>query len=168
MEITLVWRYPSVLQRYYRSYTGSAELILVLQILFLYFGSYTCISDLILVLRILYLYYGFYTCLKDFILVLRSLFFSCRSYTCISDKEVPVGTTEHFTCTKVLVGTTQIYYTEVPVGTTGLILILQNLYLFFRYESTHGYYKDYSDTGVHSDLYSCSLFSVLSYVYLTT
>ena len=29
-----------------------------------------------------------------------------------------------FTCTKVLVGTTQIYYTELLVGTTGLILIL--------------------------------------------
>ena len=31
---------------------------------------------------------------------------------------------------KVLVGTTQVHYTEVPVGTTGLILILQDLYLF--------------------------------------
>ena len=38
---------------------------------------------------------------------------------------MPVGTTEHFTCTKVPVGTTeQIHYTEVPVGITGLILIL--------------------------------------------
>ena len=31
---------------------------------------------------------------------------------------------EHFSCIKVPVGTTeQIHYTEVPVGTTGLILI---------------------------------------------
>ena len=64
----------------------------------------------------------------------------------ILDKEVPVGTTEHFNCTKVPVGTTRIHYTEVPVGTAGLLLILQNVY--FRYESTRGYYRDYSDTGV--------------------
>ena len=39
--------------------------------------------------------------------------------------EVSVGTTEHFTGTKVPVGTIeQIHYTKVPVGTTGLILIL--------------------------------------------
>ena len=31
---------------------------------------------------------------------------------------------------KVPVGTMQVHYTEVPVGTTGLILILQDLYLF--------------------------------------
>ena len=40
---------------------------------------------------------------------------------------------------------------EVPVGTTGLILILQNLYLFCRYESTRGYYRTYTyftNTGV--------------------
>ena len=40
---------------------------------------------------------------------------------------------------------------EVPVGTTRLILILQNLYLFYRYESTRGYYITYTyftDTGV--------------------
>ena len=35
-----------------------------------------------------------------------------------------------YSYTKVLVGTTQIHYTEVPVGTTGLILILHDLYLF--------------------------------------
>ena len=53
--------------------------------------------------------------------------------------------------TKVPVGTTQIHYMEVPVGTTGLILILQNLYLFYRYKSTRRYYRTYtyfSDTGV--------------------
>ena len=39
---------------------------------------------------------------------------------------MPVGTTEHFTGTKVPVGATeQIPYTEVLVGTTGLILILR-------------------------------------------
>ena len=57
------------------------------------------------------------------------LYLFCRTYTYITDTEVPVGTTE-------------IHYTEVPVGTTGLILILQNLYLYYRYGSTHRYYKD--------------------------
>ena len=95
----------------------------------MYFGSYTFITEHILVLRILYLYYG--------------------AYSCISDTEVPVGTKEHFTCTKVPIGTTeQILHTEVLVGTTGLILILQNLYLFYRYGSTHRYYKDFTYTKV--------------------
>ena len=39
----------------------------------------------------------------------------------------------------------------IRIGTIGLILILQNLYLFFRYESTRGYYRDYLDTGVLVD-----------------
>ena len=38
-------------------------------------------------LRILYLYYG--------------------AYSCISDTEVLEGATEHFTCTKVPIGTTE-------------------------------------------------------------
>ena len=36
----------------------------------------------------------------------------------ILDTEVLVGTTEHFTGTKVPIGATQIPYTEVLVGTT--------------------------------------------------
>ena len=35
-----------------------------------------------------------------------------------------------YSYTKVPVSTTQIHYTEVPVAATGLILILQDLYLF--------------------------------------
>ena len=80
-------------------------------------------------------------------------------------------------------------YSEAPIGTTGLILILQNLDLFDRYESTYGYYRTYTyftdtgvpvgtielnqiheyrryyrtDTEVYSDIYSYSLFRVLSY-----
>ena len=116
-------------------------LILVFQILFLYYRTYTCISDLILVLRSLYLYFGSYTCITEHILVFQILYLYYGAYSCISDTGVPVGTTEHFTCTKVPVGTTEhIHYTEVPVGTTGLILILQNLYLFYRYGSTRRYY----------------------------
>ena len=66
-----------------------------------------------------------------------------RAYSRISDREIPVGITEHFSCTKVPVGTTeQIHYMEVPVCTTGLMLILHNLYLFYRYESTRRYNRD--------------------------
>ena len=58
------------------------------------------------------------------------------------------------------------------MGTTELILtllireypwVLQRL---IRYRSTRGYYR--TDTKVHSDLYSYSLFKVLSYNCLTT
>ena len=70
-----------------------------------HFGAHTCLTELILVLRNLYLYTGL-------ILILRILYWHYRTYYCISDKEVPVGTTEHFTGTK------------VPVDTTGLILTL--------------------------------------------
>ena len=117
----------------------------------MYFGSYSCISDLILVLRILC---GAYSGTKIPVGTTQT------PYT-----EVPVGTTglilvlpirenpqvlqnlylfyhyrstrryyrtcTHFTDTEVLVGTTEIHYTEVPVGTTGLIHALQNLYLFY-------------------------------------
>ena len=44
--------------------------------------------------------------------------------------------------TKVPVGTTQIPYKEVPVGTTRLILVLRNLYLFYRYGSTRRYLQN--------------------------
>ena len=133
---------------YFGSYTCITDFILVLRILYLCYRAYSCLADLILVFRILYLYYGSYTCFTEHVLVFQILYLYYRTCTCISDKEVPVGTTEHFNCTKVPVGTTHIHYTEVPVVTAGLILILQNLYLFFRYESTCGYYRDYSDTGV--------------------
>ena len=82
------------------------------------------------------------------------------AYSRILDREIPVGITEYF------------HYTEVLVGTTGLILILSIreypwvLQRFIRYRSTCRYYR--TDTEVHSDLYSYSLFSVLSYVCLTT
>ena len=93
----------------------------------------------------MYLSYGSYTCFTKHILVLRILY---RVYS----------------GTKVPIGTTQIPYTEVPVGTTGLILILPigvligttklvlilpireypwvllDLYLFDQYGSTCRYY----------------------------
>ena len=105
------------------------EHILVLRILYLCYRTYSCISDPILVFWILYLYYGSYTCIMEHILVLRILY-------------------EAYSSTKVPLGTTHIHYTEVPVGTTGLILILQNLYLFYQYESTRRYYIDFTCTKV--------------------
>ena len=70
------------------------------------------------------MYFGSYTCITEQILALRILYGA-------------------YSCTKVPVGTTHIHYTEVPVGTTGLILILQNLFLFYRYGSTRRYYRTY-------------------------
>ena len=76
----------------------SYDLILVLQSIYLYFGSYTCIMEHVLVFQILYLYYRAYTCISDLILVLQSIYLyygygSTRRYY-RTDTEVPVGTTE--------------------------------------------------------------------------
>ena len=92
--------------RDYGTYTGISEHILVLWNLYWSYGTYTGLTELILVLRNLYLYIGL-------ILILRILYWYYRTYYCISDTEVPVGATE------------QIPYTDVHVGTTGLILILR-------------------------------------------
>ena len=121
----------------------------MLRSLFLYFGSYTCITEHILVLWILYLCYRAYSCILGLILVLRSLFLYFESYTCITEHILVLQILyEAYSCIKVPVGTTQIHYTEVPVGTIGLILILQNLYLFYRYGSTRRYYRDFTCTKV--------------------
>ena len=134
-------------RRSYRTYPYS-ELIFITDLCL--FGTPVGVTELILGFLILY-----------------------GAYSRISDREIPVGTTEHFSCTKVPVGTTEhIHYTEVLVGTTRLILILSIreypwvLQRFIRYRSTRRYYR--IDTEVHSDIYSYSLFSVLSYVFLTT
>ena len=134
-------------RRSYRTYPYS-ELILIKD--FCLFGTPVGGTKLILGFRILY-----------------------GAYSRISDREIPVGIIEHFSCTKVPVGTTkQIHYTKVPVGTIGLILILSIreypwiLQRFIKYMSTRRYYR--TETEVLSDLYSYSLFNVLSYVCLTT
>ena len=74
------------------------------------------------------------------------------SYTCVMELilvfQILYGA---YSGTKVPVGTTQIPFTEVLVSTTGLILVLWNLYLFYRYRSTRRYYWTYTyftDTGV--------------------
>ena len=110
----------------------------------MYFRSYTCITKHILVLQILYLCYRAYSCISDLI---RSLFWykSTRRYYTDSLYEGTHRyhwTYTYFTDTEVHVGTKEIHYTKVPIGTTGLILILQDLYLFYRYGSTRRYYRD--------------------------
>ena len=57
-------------------------------------------------LRSLFLSFGSYTCITELILVLRNLYLRYRGNSCILDTKVPVGTIEHFTGTKVPVGTT--------------------------------------------------------------
>ena len=110
----------------------------------MFYRTYTCISDLIHVFQILYMSYRAYTCLTDLILVLRNMYLSYGSY---SYAKVPIGTISRNISISyhiqgqirlLQIGTlvfrryrSQIHYTEVPVGTTRLILILENLYLFY-------------------------------------
>ena len=51
------------------------------------------------------MYLRSYMYITELILVLQILFWCYRTDYYISDKEVPVGTIEYFTCTKVPVGT---------------------------------------------------------------
>ena len=103
------------------------------------------------------MYYRTYTCISDLIHVLQSIYLSYGSYSCA---KVPVGTMSRnrlgsyhiqgqirLLQIRTLVFRryrSQIHYTKVTVVTTGLILILQNLYLFYRYESTRRYYQAYT------------------------
>ena len=66
----------------------------------------TEIMERILVLQSLFLSYGSYTGITEHVLVLRIL------YGAYSGTKLPVGTT-------------QIHYTKVPVGTTVFILIVR-------------------------------------------
>ena len=122
----------------------------------MYYRTYTCITDLKHVFQILYMSYRVSTCLTELILVLRNLLLSYGSYSCA---KVPVGTISRnrsgsfhipgqirIIQIRTLIFRkyrSQIHYTEVTVVTIGLILILQNLYLFYRYESTRRYYRAY-------------------------
>ena len=71
--------------KYYKTYTGTSYLILVLRSISWSYGTYTCVAELILVFRILYVYYRTYTCLTDLILVLRNLYWSYGTYTCLTE-----------------------------------------------------------------------------------
>ena len=71
--------------KYYKTYTGTSYLILVLRSISWSYESYTCIIELILVFQILYLYYRTYTCISDLMLVLQSIYLSYGSYTCVTE-----------------------------------------------------------------------------------
>ena len=93
----------------------------------MHFRSYTCLTEHILILRILYLCYITYSCISDLILVLRSIYMYFGSYTCVI---------EHILILRILYWNTE------------LILILHNLYFFYRYRSTRRYYRDFTCTEV--------------------
>ena len=76
-------------RKYYKTYTGTSYLIIVLRSISWSYETYTCITELIHVFQISYMYYRTYTCLTELILVLRSIYLSYGSYPCA---KVPVGT----------------------------------------------------------------------------
>ena len=110
----------------------------------MYFKFYTCITKT-------------YTWISVLIHVLQSIYLSYGSYSCA---KVPVGTmSRNISGSYHIQGQirllqiqtlvfrryrSHIHYTEITVVTTGLILILQNLNLFYRYESTRRYYRAYT------------------------
>ena len=149
---------------YFGSYTCITELIHVFQISYMYYRTYTCLTKLILVLRNLYWYFGAHTGISDLIRVLQNLYLCYGSYSCA---KVPVGTMSRnrsgsyhiegqiglLQIRRLFVRRykSQIHYTEITVVMNGLIITLQNLYLFYRYKSTRRYYQTYTyltDTGV--------------------
>ena len=123
----------------------------------MYYRTYTCLTELIRVLRNLYWYFGAHTGISDLIRVLQNLYLCYRSYSCA---KVPVGTISRnrsgsyhiegqiglLQIRRLFVRRykSQIHYTEITVVTTGLIITLQNLYLFYRYKSTRRYYQTYT------------------------
>ena len=114
---------------YYRTYTCILDLTCILQNLYLSYETYIYVQDL-------FLSYRSYTCVTELILVFRILFV-CEG-TRRHDKSERIRIVSHTRSDKILQIRTfvfrryrsQIHYTEVTVGTTGLILNLQNLYLF--------------------------------------
>ena len=131
----------------YRAYTYLTDLILVLQNLDMYFRSYTCLIERILIFRIFFLCEGTRRYDKSEHIRIISHARSDQTYA----DTFQIWTLVHSRYRS------QIHYTEVAVGTTGLMLILQireypwvlqNLYLFYRYGSTRRYYWTYT----YSDL----------------
>ena len=107
----------------------------------MYYRTYTCISDLIHVLQSIYLSYGSYSCAKVHVGTMSRN--GSGSYQIKGQIRLLQIRTLVFRRYR-----SQIHYTEVTVVTSGLILILQNMYLFYRYESTRRYYWTYT----YSDL----------------
>ena len=145
---------------YYRIYTCLTELIRVLRNLYWYFGAHTGISDLIGVLQNLYLCYGSYSCAK---VPLGTMSWN-RSGSYHIEGQIGLLQIRRLFVRRYI---SQIHYTEITVVTTGLIITLQNLYLFlpiqeyplvlpdlylsYGYGSTFRYYWTYTcftDKGV--------------------
>ena len=132
---------------YYRTYTCISDPTCIIRNLYWSYGIYICVRDL-------FLPYRSYTCVTELILVFRILFF-CEG-TCRYDKSERIRIVSHTRSYQTYIDTyqiwtfvfrryrSQIHYTKVPIGTTRLILILQDLYLFYRYKSTRRYYQTYT------------------------
>ena len=71
--------------KYYKTYTSTSYLILVLRNISWSYRNYTCIIELFLVFQILYLYYRTYTCISDLMLVLQNIYLSYGYYTCFTE-----------------------------------------------------------------------------------
>ena len=132
-----------ILYLYYRTYTCSSELIYVLQSIYLSYGSYTCVTELILVFRILFMCKGTRRYDKSEQIRIIS---HARSYQTYVDtyqiwtlvhsryrsQQIHIPDSYRFRTyqkTNRFIGLYHSHiqsYTcsEVPVGTTGLILIL--------------------------------------------
>ena len=110
--------------KYYKTYTGTSYLILVLRSISWSYVTYTCIIELILVFQILYWYYGTYTCISDLIHVLQNLYLFYGTYT---------GLTEHILILRILFlceGTRRYNRSE-------LIIIVSHTRLDQTYEDTY-------------------------------
>ena len=120
--------------RDYRTYTGIAELIIIRKYLsvrpnlYWYFVSYTCTRKYILVLRNLYLSYKSYTCITKLVLVFQILVMceGTRKY----DKSAQIRLIQIY-----------VRYGHWSIAGTDHNIYI---YLFYRYESTRGYYRTYT------------------------
>ena len=134
----------------YRTYTCISNLILVLRSIYLSYEPYTCVTELIFVLRILFLCEGTRRYDKSEQIRIISPTRSDQTYadtyqiwTLVHSRyrSQPIHIPDSYRFrtypkTNRFIGLYHSHiqsYTcsEVPVGTTGLILILQNLYLFY-------------------------------------
>ena len=112
----------------------------MLQNLYMYFRFYTCLTEHILVLRILFLCEGTRRYDKSERIIIISPTKSYQTY---------VDTYHIWTLVHSRYGSQQIHILILPIREYPWVL--QNLYLFYLYESTHRYYwtyTDLTDTGV--------------------
>ena len=148
---------------YYRTYTCISDFTCILRNLYLSYRTYSCVQDL-------FLSYRSYSGVTELILVFRILFFceGTRRYDeselnqiqdrTYLDTGVPVGTTEldqrqdlfkdrtyqiQELSDAGLILITNLCAFRTCSYLTDLILVLQNLLLYFRYRSTRRYYRTF-------------------------